>query len=84
MDYVDLGSRKLVEVRTAALFMSAGNWRRLRLREDRIEIFATGRKDQLEKTVDASPAGALARKLPVNPVAHTQVPLGARPVLRLP
>jgi 3',5'-cyclic AMP phosphodiesterase CpdA len=84
MDYVDLGSRKLVEVRTAALFMSDGNWRKMRLREDRIEIFATGRKDRIEKTVDANPAGALARKLPINPVANAQVPLGAGPVLRLP
>jgi hypothetical protein len=77
MDEVDLGSRKLAEVRTAALYASADNWRKLRLREDRIEIFVTGKKDQLQKTVDASPAAVLARKLPVNPVAQSQVPLGA-------
>jgi len=78
MEEVDLGTRKLVQVRTAALYISENNWRKFRLREDRIEIYATGKKDEREKTVDANPAGALAvRKLPVDPVAHSQVPLGA-------
>ena len=63
---VDLGTRKLTEVRTAALFLSEGNWRKFRLRDDRIEIYATGKKDQREKTVDASPAGALARSVTQN------------------
>jgi hypothetical protein len=75
---VDLGTRKLVQVRTAALYISESNWRRFRLREDRIEIYATGKKDEREKTVDALPTGALARhKLSVDPVSHAQVPLGA-------
>jgi hypothetical protein len=67
MEDVDLGGRKLVQVRTAALFASENNWRKFRLREDRIEIFATGSKDKIEKTIDAKPVGALAGLSP--PVA---------------
>ena len=36
IEQVDLGARKLVQVRTAAVFAAEGNWRKLRLREDRI------------------------------------------------
>ena len=58
---VDLGARKLPQVRTAALFASADNWRRFRLREDRIEVSATGKPDEIVKTIEIPKAMATAR-----------------------
>jgi hypothetical protein len=51
VEEVDLGSRKVTQVRTAALFLNAGNVRRFRLLEDRIEVFRTGQPHELEKVV---------------------------------
>lgn len=48
---LDLGARSLTQVRTAALFVSEDNWRVIRLREDRIEIAATGKPEELVKTI---------------------------------
>jgi predicted MPP superfamily phosphohydrolase len=84
VEEVDLGARKLLQVRTAALFASDGNWRKLRLCEDRIEIFATGKKDQIEKTLEIRHEAVSARNLFVNPVPDPQVPLSAGWMRRLP
>jgi hypothetical protein len=51
LEDVDLGTRKLPQVRTAALFTSADNWRRFRLHEDRIEVSATGKAAEIVKTI---------------------------------
>jgi hypothetical protein len=51
IDQVDLGTRSLPQIRTAALFISEGNARHFRLREDRIEVFATGKPEELVKTI---------------------------------
>lgn len=45
-----------VQVRTAAFGYGADNWRRIRLLEDRIEVFATGAPEKLEKTISVRPA----------------------------
>jgi len=51
LDEVDLGARQLLQVRTAALFQGENNWRKFRLREDRIQIFATGKPDEVVREV---------------------------------
>jgi hypothetical protein len=51
LDEVDLGGRELLQVRTAALFQGENNWRKFRLREDRIQIFATGKTDEMIREV---------------------------------
>ena len=99
VEEVDLGTRRLVQVRTAAVFMGEGNWRKLRLRADGIDIFATGKTEQLEKTVEVKPAAVVGQaswpllhqrstkltgKLLVNPVADPQVPLRPIRMGRLP
>ena len=81
---VDLGPRRLTQVRTSALFMREGNWRKLRLRPDRIEIFATGKPEQLEKSIEVKQAPALTGKLLINPVPDAQVPFGSGWMRRLP
>jgi 3',5'-cyclic AMP phosphodiesterase CpdA len=48
---VPLGAHSVVQVRTAAFGYGETNWRRLRLSEDRIEVFATGKPNQIEKTI---------------------------------
>jgi 3',5'-cyclic AMP phosphodiesterase CpdA len=62
VETVNLGSRSITQVRTAALFLSADNVRRFRLLEDRIVVFATGKPSVMETTVAlhpmAIPAGA--------------------------
>ena len=55
-----------------------------RLRPDEIDIFATGKPEQLEKTVAVKPAAVLTGKLLVNPVADPQVPLRPIRMGRLP
>lgn len=84
VEEVDLGPRRLTQVRTAALFMDAGNWRKLRLLPDRIEIFATGKPAQLEKTVEVRQAAVLTGKLLVYPVPDPQVPFRPGRMRRLP
>jgi 3',5'-cyclic AMP phosphodiesterase CpdA len=53
-------SRPTTQVRTAALFLSAQNWRRIRLLEDRIEVFATGKPDERIATVALAPVAVPA------------------------
>lgn len=51
MDELALGGRQVLAVRTAALFMGDSHWRKIRLREDRIEVFATGSATEVARTV---------------------------------
>ena len=48
---VALGESVAVQVRTAAFGYGVNNWRRIRLHPDRIEVFATGKQDVVEKTI---------------------------------
>ena len=48
---LELGESVAVQVRTAAFGYGVNNWRRVRLLPDRIEVFATGKQEQLEKSV---------------------------------
>lgn len=51
LDWLTLGERKLLQVRTAALFQSASHWRRIRLWPDRLEVSATGEPERILATV---------------------------------
>ena len=51
VEQLTLGQRKLLQVRTAALFRGPGTWRRIRLWPGRIEISATSAPDQILETV---------------------------------
>lgn len=46
-----LGEGTAVQVRTAAFGYGVNNWRRVRLHPDRIEIFATGKLDAVDKII---------------------------------
>ena len=48
---LDLGASRAVQVRTAALGYGAQNWRRVRLLEDAIEIYATGSKTEVLRAI---------------------------------
>ncbi len=48
---LELGAGHAVQVRTAALGYGAENWRRIRLREDGIEVYATGSKMEVLRTI---------------------------------
>lgn len=45
------GAKSIVQVRTAAFGYGDENWRKVRLHEDRIEIFAPGPSESVEKTI---------------------------------
>ena len=51
IEEIDLGDRKVIQVRTAIFATNPANFRCLRLFEDRIEVAATGRRTSLEKTI---------------------------------
>ena len=51
VDELALEGGAAVQVRTAAFGYGADNWRRVRLLEDRIEVFTTGAPEKLERTV---------------------------------
>ena len=52
VDWLTLdGGRKVLQVRTGALFVSAGMWRRIRLYANRAEVFAPGNSEQKMETV---------------------------------
>jgi hypothetical protein len=51
----------VVQVRTAAFGFGENNWRRIRLREEAIDVFATGAPERLEKTIVAPVPAAVAR-----------------------
>jgi hypothetical protein len=46
-----LGASTPVQVRTAAFGYGVNHWRRIRLHPDRIEVFATGKPDAVEKSI---------------------------------
>ena len=48
---LDLGASRAVQVQTAALGHGAGNWRRIRLLEDRIEVYATGSETKMLRSI---------------------------------
>lgn len=48
---IALGETAGVQVRTAAFGYGTNNWRRIRLAPGRVEVFATGRPDQIERTI---------------------------------
>jgi 3',5'-cyclic AMP phosphodiesterase CpdA len=58
VETVELGERKVTQVRTAALFLSERNWRRYRLFQDRVEVFATGKSGEPAATVTLQMAAA--------------------------
>ena len=51
VDWIALGERKLLQVRTAALFKGPGTWRRIRLWPDRVEVSATGEPERILETL---------------------------------
>lgn len=63
IEEIDLGSRRLTQVRTAALGYGADHWRRIRLFEDRVEITATGRPEQVLRAI---PVRVLRRAAPLD------------------
>jgi 3',5'-cyclic AMP phosphodiesterase CpdA len=48
---LDLGASRAVQVRTASLGLGAENWRRIRLLEDAIEIYVTGSRSTVLRTI---------------------------------
>ncbi len=59
VEEVEVGNRRLIQVRTAAFGVNDKNVRRIRLLENRIEVSATAHPEQLIKTVALLvPAGA--------------------------
>lgn len=57
LEQVDAGSHHITQILTAALYRSADNFRRFRLKEDGIEVSETGKPDVIVKTI---PVAALA------------------------
>ncbi|HWQ52378.1 MAG TPA: metallophosphoesterase [Bryobacteraceae bacterium] len=56
MAEITLGLGPTVEVRTAAFGYGERHWRRVRLRQDRIEVYATGEPERVEKTIPLASA----------------------------
>jgi 3',5'-cyclic AMP phosphodiesterase CpdA len=54
IEELSLGASRAIQVRTAALGYGPQNWRRVRLLPDRIEIYKTGAKDEVERTITVS------------------------------
>jgi hypothetical protein len=48
---IDLGARRLTQVRTGGLFLDEANWRLIRLMEDRIEVFAPGQSTEVARRI---------------------------------
>ncbi|MBY0374305.1 MAG: hypothetical protein K2Q23_09945, partial [Bryobacteraceae bacterium] len=55
VDEVEAGGRKITQVRTAGMHVSATFWRQVRLWEDRIEVSATGEPGKIVATVRLEP-----------------------------
>jgi 3',5'-cyclic AMP phosphodiesterase CpdA len=51
MDEIALGAARAVQVRTHAFGYGVNHWRRVRLHPDRIEVYATGSHDKVEKNI---------------------------------
>lgn len=51
LDEIALGEARAVQVRTHAFGYGVNHWRRVRLHPDRIEVYATGSADRVERTL---------------------------------
>jgi 3',5'-cyclic AMP phosphodiesterase CpdA len=47
-----IGNQRVYQIRTAALNRGGNTWRRLRLLEDRMEVYATGEPEQLLESIE--------------------------------
>jgi hypothetical protein len=54
---VHIGSISTTQVRTAAFGYGKQNWRRIRLTDQRVDIYATGKPEVVEKTIPVSRQG---------------------------
>ncbi|MBI4894083.1 MAG: metallophosphoesterase [Acidobacteria bacterium] len=52
VEEIDLGARKLLQVRTASLALNPSSYRRFRLRPDRIEIFDPGETNTIARVLE--------------------------------
>jgi hypothetical protein len=48
---ISIGEGKTVQIRTAAFGYGVNNWRRVNLRPDRIDVYTTGKSDQIETSL---------------------------------
>lgn len=60
LEQIDVGPRKIAQVLTAALFLSAENCRRFRLKEDGIEVSETGRLGRVVLRLPAAVPAAVS------------------------
>ncbi|MCL5743088.1 MAG: metallophosphoesterase [Acidobacteria bacterium] len=60
VEEIPLGAATAVQVRTAAFGYGEKNWRRVRLRQDAIDVFSTGSADAVERTISIGLAAAAA------------------------
>ncbi len=51
IEEIQIGSNRALQVRTGAFAQSPDNWRLIRLREDRIELSAVGKPEQVVRTI---------------------------------
>lgn len=51
LDEIALGEARAVQVRTHAFGYGVNHWRRVRLHPDRMEVFATGSAERVERTI---------------------------------
>jgi len=58
IEELHIGDRRITQVRTAIFAGSDKSWRRIRLLENGMEIFDTGRADRLAKRIDFKKQGA--------------------------
>ncbi len=61
IEEIPLGGRIVPQIRTSAFAIDERDFRRVLLWEDRIEVFATGKPGQLEKTITFAAAAAAAK-----------------------
>ena len=60
VEEIPIGGRIVPQIRTSAFAIDERDIRRVRLWEDRIEVFATGKPEQLERTIPVGGAAAAA------------------------
>jgi len=58
VEEVRIGEGKTVQIRTAAFGYGVNNWRRVSLRPDRIDVYTTGKSDQIETSLPLRVAAA--------------------------
>lgn len=61
IEEIPLGGRVVPQIRTSAFAIDERDFRRVLLWEDRIEVYATGKPEQLEKTIPLAAAAAAAK-----------------------